>query len=281
MAHSEKKTEPQSAEVVFGSFGQSEQVFDYHCETHGPYSGRKIKAPGGRVIDAQCAECISTAMAEKAARDQAEARSQDPRRQLERAGIPLRFRTKTLDSFGVHCDGQRKALQICRDYANGFDEVLQQGRCMIMSGGTGSGKTHLSTAIANQVIRDGRSAMFTSVREIVGAVRGTWRKGSDKSEEDVIAAFGRVDLLIIDEVGVQFDTDAERLVIFDVINRRYQDVKPTIVISNLPMDAENAPSIRSTLGDRVIDRLRENGGKLITFSWGSYRSSTVTTGNNP
>lgn len=285
MAHSEKRPEPQSAaevaDVVFGPFGRSEKTFNYSCRAHGDYAGHKVRAPGGAILDAPCPDCLAEGQAEKARRDQAEARRHDPSRTLELAGIPKRFQSRTLNSFVINGESQARAVRVCREYADNFAEASRLGRCLIMSGGTGSGKTHLSTAIANQVLLSGYSATFTNVREIVSKVRATWRKDFGKTEEDVVAAYGRVDLLIIDEVGVQFDSDAERLVMFDVINRRYQDVKPTIVISNLPMDAENAPSIRSTLGDRVIDRLRENGGKLITFSWGSYRSSTVTTGNNP
>lgn len=279
MAHSEK-SEPQSvaqvAEVVFGDFGRSEKKFDYHCRIHGDYTGHKVRAPGGKIIDAPCEKCLEEAQAEKAARDQAEARCPDRSRAMERAGIPKRYQSRTLDNFRIQGEGQRKAVQICKDYAENFAEVAELGRCLIMAGGTGSGKTHLATAIANRILSDGHSATFTSVREIVGRIRATWRKDADKTEDDVIASYGRVDLLIIDEVGVQFDTDAERLAMFDVINRRYQDVKPTIVISNLPMDAENAPSIRGTLGDRVIDRLRENGGKMIAFGWPSYRPNSNT-----
>ena len=54
---------------------------------------------------------------------------------------------------------------------------------------------------------------------------------------------------------------------FDIIDGRYQEMKPTILISNLAI-----AGIKDLIGERVIDRLREDGGKLVSFDWPSYRS---------
>ena len=74
-------------------------------------------------------------------------------------------------------------------------------------------------------------------------------------------------LLIIDEIGVQYGTDSERNILFEVINDRYEDMLPTIMISNLPLN-ELAP----LLGERVVDRMLE-GGAVLSFNWPSYRSN--------
>ena len=88
----------------------------------------------------------------------------------------------------------------------------------------------------------------------------------------MLTHYTSVDLLVLDEVGVQFDSDSEKLIMFDVINGRYNDLKSTIVISNYPITAKGkSPSVASVLGERNMDRLRENGGKLVTFDWESHR----------
>jgi DNA replication protein DnaC len=76
---------------------------------------------------------------------------------------------------------------------------------------------------------------------------------------------GSVGLLVMDEVGVQYGTDAEKVLLFDVINRRYQDVMPTILLTNL-----DKAGLREYLGDRAFDRIRENG-LLVPFVWESHR----------
>lgn len=88
------------------------------------------------------------------------------------------------------------------------------------------------------------------------------------------------DLLILDEVGVQFGSDTERLLLFDILNERYERRRPTILMSNLALDdAEEGgrvvPGIKSYLGERVFDRLREDGGQSVVFDWPSHRKGAT------
>ena len=75
------------------------------------------------------------------------------------------------------------------------------------------------------------------------------------------------DLLILDEVGVQFGTETEKNLLFDVLNERYEKRKSTLLLSNLPLN-----EVRAYLGERVFDRMREDGGDVVTFGWESQRA---------
>ena len=66
---------------------------------------------------------------------------------------------------------------------------------------------------------------------------------------------------------MQYGTDTERLALWEVMNGRYESMKPTILVSNL-----TAKEIAGYVGDRVIDRMRENGGAVLAFTWESFRS---------
>ena len=71
---------------------------------------------------------------------------------------------------------------------------------------------------------------------------------------------------MIDEVGVQSGTEAESRALFDVFNERYQNCKPTILLSNLcPTD------FAAAVGDRIADRIKEDGGEVLLFNWESRR----------
>ena len=76
----------------------------------------------------------------------------------------------------------------------------------------------------------------------------------------------KLDLLIIDEVGLSFGSDAEVLQLSELLNMRYEDVRPTLIVSNC-----KSSDLSRYLGDRGVDRLRENGGKVVTFEWESHR----------
>ena len=74
-----------------------------------------------------------------------------------------------------------------------------------------------------------------------------------------------VGLLVLDEVGAQYGTEGEQVILFDIINRRYQDMRPMILLTN-----QGKAGFQSFLGDRAFDRLRE-AGKWVPFDWESHR----------
>jgi DNA replication protein DnaC len=75
-----------------------------------------------------------------------------------------------------------------------------------------------------------------------------------------------LDLLLLDEVGVQFGSEAEMIQLTEVLDARYSAMKPTLVISNC-----DRAGLEKFLGVRAVDRLRDNGGMLLVFDWPSWR----------
>lgn len=242
------------------------------CEKHGPYISTQVIIKS-KTIESGCPVCAEEIRELEWKERQQELVQEAIQRRFKRAGVPKRYRGKTIEGYEAKTPLQTKAKNVCERYIGSFDEALATGRSLVLTGKTGTGKTHLANAIANQVIESGREVLYITVRELVGQVKETWRKSAEQTERTVIKNFVDVDLLLLDEVGVQFDTDAERMIMFDVINGRYENVKPTIVISNLAIDSkdEKEQTIRKVLGDRVLDRLREGGGTQISFDWESHR----------
>lgn len=185
---------------------------------------------------------------------------------FKRAAIPPRFANRTLENFAPHCDKSARALRVATGYAQNFTEVLGKGQSMIFVGNVGSGKTHLASGIAHEVIKQGYQALFSTVLGAVRTVKETYRRDSAKTESEAILELIKPDLLVLDEVGVQFGSDTEKLIMFEILNGRYEHMKPTILLSNL-----NIEGLGEYLGERVMDRLREGGGKMIAFDWDSYR----------
>ena len=220
-----------------------------------------------------CPECAKEAEASHREREvakRAEADRQSELRRIEQrigdSGIPKRFREKTISGYRVDNEKQRAIVECLKRYAKEFN-TGHSGRNMALIGNCGTGKTHLACAVARHVIHNcGGHARFASVAEINRIVRESKSYDSDVSESEVIAAFGGYDLLIIDEVGVQSGTEAESRALFDVFNERYQNMKPTILISNLDKD-----DFKSAMGERIIDRIKEDGGEVHIFDWESSR----------
>lgn len=242
------------------------------CRDHGAYQSRNLFGEKWTM----CPKCADVKLA---ARDAQEAKEAEAARKVEAAarwearigmaGIPARFRDRTLGSYIANSDIQRKALDFAKQYADEFDEVLKTGRCALFVGKPGTGKTHLATGIALAAMANwNASTLFTTTMRALRRVKDTWVRGSVETESEAIEALVFPDLLILDEVGIQFGSDTERMILFDVLNARYESRKPSLLLSNL-MVAE----VRDFLGERIFDRLREDGGKVIVFDWPSHRGT--------
>ena len=181
------------------------------------------------------------------------------------AAIPERYQGRTLDGYVVSNEGQRAALEASQEYLQTITQSDDSGANMLFYGTSGTGKTHLAVGIAQALIEHGGSALYTRASRIAQRIKETYGRQSDRTEREVYESFATPDLLIIDEVGRQFGTDAEKLMLFEVINSRYEALKATIVISNLSGEA-----LIDYLGEAAMDRLRE-GGRSVLFDWTSYR----------
>jgi DNA replication protein DnaC len=241
------------------------EIEQRECTGHGPYQSRKSMF-AGHSIWTPCPECF-----EEEGRKCVE--EQDRKRRIalnesvmRSAEIPQRFANRTLENYTANLPGQKAALKVAIEYADHFEDVLAMGRSLIFCGTAGTGKTHLAVGIAKRVIALGKSATFTTAMDAIRSVRETYRKTSEITERQAIARFAQAHLTIIDEVGSQLGTDAEKVTLFDLINARYERERPMIVLSNLTIR-----EVEQYMGSRAFDRLRENGGQAVTFTWPSYR----------
>jgi len=188
-------------------------------------------------------------------------------RAVGRAGVPRRFWGRDFDAYHALLSEQQAVFAVCRGYAERFDESIAEGRCLILVGGPGTGKTHLACAILETVIRRGNTGLFITVSESLRAIRHAYSPRAMRSESEAFALLTEPDLLVLDEVGVAVgDAEKRRALLFDMLNRRYADQRPTILIGNLTAD-----ELEEYLGERIMDRLLEAGSAVVPFTWESYR----------
>lgn len=243
------------------------------CEKHGDYAAIKRKDKvTGEVAISGCPTCAEELRREQEASEQNaiahQAARQEVERRLNAALIPSRFRDRTFESYIATEPKQVKALNVCREYAENFAEHYKAGRCLLLLGNVGTGKTHLATAIANHIMHTSTAtAVYRTVGGILQHIKGSYDRESGYSEGDAFAAYTKPSLLIIDEVGATKPTEFELASLFNIINGRYEEQLPTVVISNLP-----AGELSGALGERCVDRLREGGGIAVGFDWVSARA---------
>lgn len=203
---------------------------------------------------------------EKRERSAQTARRRKLKELVEIAGIPARYANRSLDDYKVTCEPQRMALAICRAYAQTWEGQFTKGGSLVLTGGVGTGKTHLACGIANQIMpAHMASVAFGTVASVIRGVRSTYGGRGERSESQALADLLKPDLLIVDEVGAASGTDHELQLLFEIINNRYQALRPMILISNL-----NADDLEKFLGQRAMDRFRECG-TVVACTWPSHR----------
>lgn len=239
------------------------------CRIHGDYVATLM--PNNKW--SECPTCLEgdlKAQSQAAIREQRSSAGDQRRAKLrEGAMIPRRFRNRTLSGFRADGnEGKARVKAICQAYVDHFEDRLAQGGGLTFVGSVGAGKSHLAYAIGNALLDREYTVLGIDVYELIDLVKEkVYGKGGMSERQAVRSLVDDIDLLILDEVGAQLGTDWELVTLFKVINERYKDELPTILLSNL-----DEPELKGYLGERVMSRMEEGGGATLVLDWEDYRS---------
>lgn len=184
-----------------------------------------------------------------------------------------RYKHTTFDTTDTTVGGDfEKAYARCKKYCEVTDEVLENGYGIYLYGPSGTGKTHLTACICNELINNFHQCLFTNFFEISKMIRATFnRKNSDA--ETVIKKICEIDFLFIDDLGTELlkkngeDSWLQEQV-FDIINKRYNNKKPTIFSSNHSLG--ELISERGMM-QKTVERIMEMSTAIIKVDGKSYR----------
>ena len=147
-------------------------------------------------------------------------------------------------------------------------ELVSEGRCAILSGPPGRGKTHLGVAIAYRAIQNGFEARFTTADELIGELSSAAYRGG---LEEALDPYVQPHVLVIDELGYQsYAADAAN-VLFRVVSHRHLKQRSTIVTTNKPLAALGQVLHDADLAEAILDRLLERGTHYV-LRGRSYRT---------
>lgn len=153
-------------------------------------------------------------------------------------------------------DQMSRILSYCKEYAKNFSENSES---IFMKGLTGLGKTHLSLAIANEVIRKGFGVIYISSPRLCSVLEKE-HFAKNKPETSTEELLLECDLLIVDDLGTEFSTAFSNSALYNLFNSRLLSGKPVIVNTNLELK-----QLRDLYTDRFVSRIIGQAKRLDFF----------------
>lgn len=144
-----------------------------------------------------------------------------------------------------------KILRYCRSYADNF---VKNSESILMKGATGLGKTHLSLAIANEVIKKGYGVIYVSAPSLMQKLEKQHFSRYDDSAIDMLV---ECDLLIVDDLGTEFHGQFSVSQMYNIFNSRMLANKPIIINTNLTLR-----ELEKIYTERFVSRIIGNAQKL-------------------
>lgn len=243
----------------------------YCTKCHTRRCTKDIIQPFGKRMPVTC-DCMKEA--ERKAKEREEQVKKQQRLDRLRGASLLgdRYKDTTFDKTDLERpEDFQRAYQRCRKYCQIPDQALEQGYGLYIYGDSGTGKTHLTACMCNELMAQMHQCLFTNFFEISKLIRSTWNGNADSA--NVINRICEVDFLFLDDLGTEALTkNGEdnwlQGQVFDIINKRYNNKKPTIFSSNY--------SLNELIADRgmmkkTVDRIGEMSTAMVKLSGESYR----------
>lgn len=179
-------------------------------------------------------------------------------KRVESSGVPRRYWHVDFDTYSPREEKEFKNLETIKN----FSKLEKNDKVLILLGAKGLGKTHLGSAIIRHC-----GGKFISIEELIFKYESTQDFHAKTNREELMELYSCTKMLVIDEIGLSMQQEKENALLNYILRRRYENMLPTVLISNL-----SKAELLKKLGEAVLDRLRETCISL-EFEGESYRTS--------
>jgi DNA replication protein DnaC len=193
-------------------------------------------------VECDCEQSELSRAKLKAEKERAEAEAQKERERaelLERikrntklSRIPPRLQKQTFDTFTPRNESQANALRWAREYAENFKMHFENGAGLYFEGDYGTGKTHLSTAIALNLLSKGFPVICESANALMLDIKKSQSFMTNISDYELFKSYCECHLLVIDDIGHGKAAAWQIQTLYDIINYRYENLLPIIITTN-------------------------------------------------
>lgn len=174
-----------------------------------------------------------------------------------------KFRNETFEKWDKG-KGDLNLFNIAQRYCKNFSEVKKNGLGFIIYGPPGNGKTYTANCIANNLLNKEYTVICVSVNALLERIKKTYSTWGKEGEDTVLNGLTNADLLVLDDLGTEQESNWTTSKIYNIIDSRYRNGLPLIITTNYTME-----HLKEKYGYRTADRILEmctplqNKGKSI------------------
>ena len=195
--------------------------------------------------------CLCKCEQEKKAAEEEAKKKQEAMERVKRLR-KMGFPDSEMENWTFERDDRsnEKISNMARKYVENFDEMKEKGKGLLLYGTVGTGKTFISACIANALIEKGHPCLVTNFARLTNTISGMF-----EGKQEYIDGLDKFDLIVIDDLASERDTEFMGEIVQNIIDARYRTGKPLIVTTNLTSDDLKHPTeIRK---QRIYSRLFE------------------------
>lgn len=226
--------------------GEDHLIYCHRC-----HSPKQVRVRMNGTVKIQ--NCLCRCESEKRDAEEADYKRKQAQYRIQRlrdAGLrsPLARHSKFEND-----DGTNEKMYIARSFVEDWKDWKSQGKGLLVTGGTGTGKSFFAGCIANGLIDNGVPAVMIStpyLTDMLGRLTG-------KESKDYLDSLDRYDLLILDDYEPFLTEHVEQRILFLLIDRWYTRRKPVIIVTNSSMESILEASRTDPLNGRIHDRILE------------------------
>ena len=164
-------------------------------------------------------------------------------KKFEASGVPRRYWHVDFDTYIPNTDKDSENLETIKKFSN----LEKNDKVLLILGEHGLGKTHLGSAIIRKC-----GGNFISLEGLILKYESAQDFHAKINREELMDFYSSTQMLVIDEIGRSMQPDKENFLLNYILRRRYENMLPTVLISNLPK-----VDLLKKLGKAVFDRLKE------------------------
>lgn len=154
-------------------------------------------------------------------------------------------------TFAADDQQQPKLRRAMQAYAEHFEEFKESGKGLLLFGDVGTGKTFAAACVANALIDQGVSVLMTNFSRIINRIQSSF-----DGRQEYIDSLNNFDLLVIDDLAAERNTEFMNETVYTIIDARYRAGLPMIITTNLNANTmmQEQDAARKRIYSRILER---------------------------